>query len=155
MKQFSYFLFLVCINLSCSTSNQSLNNTELLVNKKWKFSAGKSKLSNGTIIADTYSTFPIYQQDDYFLFLPDHTWTKNDNVDRIPAGSGYSPIILDAGTWSMSNGDSYVNITYIVQGNPALTMSQKILELTTTTMRWEWTDISTGNTHWTTYTVIP
>jgi len=154
MKQPLYFLLLVCFNISCSTSNQSLNNTELLVNKKWKFSAGNSKLADGTIIADSYSTFPVYQQDDYFLFLSDRTFTVNDNVNRIP-GPGTNSIILQSGTWSMSNGDSYVNITNVVQGNPVLTRSQKILELSATTMRWEWTDISTGNIHWTTYTAIP
>ena len=85
--------------------------------------------------------------------MPDFTFTYNDNGDRIPGSIGF---INYEGTWSLSNGDAYINLTVTVQGNPLSTFPpQKILELSTTTMRWEWTDNSTGIIYWNTYTVIP
>jgi hypothetical protein len=153
-RYFLYLLLLVCFGFSCSKSNvrQSIINTEQLVNKKWKFSASSAKLPNG-VITDNYFNLPVYQQDDFYLFMPDFTFTYNDNGDRIPGSIGF---INYEGSWSLSNGDPYINLTVTVQGNPLSTFPpQKILELSTTTMRWEWTDNSTGIIYWNTYTVIP
>jgi len=154
VKQFFYFLLLVCFSLSCSKSNdnQSLNKTEQLVNKKWKFSAMGGKSPSG-MIWDDYAGLPSYQKDDFYLFKPDFTFIYFDNGDLVP---GSIRLEKYEGTWSLSNSDSYINITVTVQGIPSTTFApQKIVEFSTTTMRWECTDISTGNTHWTTYTVIP
>jgi len=151
MKHFFYFFLLVCFNLSCSKSNDQ-SKTELLVNKKWKISGMSAKLPNG-IITDDYASLQSYQKDDFYLFKPDFTFTYFDNGEMTP---GSIRLEHYEGTWSLSNADTYINITITVQGIPSVTfVPQKIVELSTTTMRWEWTDISTGVIYNQTYTVIP
>jgi len=76
------FLLLICLIASCTKSsqdpildNQTLSNTELLVNKKWKITAISGKLADGTLIPDDYSGLPSYKK-----IIKRFYFTKNDQV---------------------------------------------------------------------------
>ena len=151
MKQIVYFLLLVCFNLSCSKSDDQ-SNTDLLVNKKWKISGIGTKSPNG-IISDDYASLSSYQKDAIYLFKPDFTFTNFNYSDLVP---GSDRQVNFEGTWSLSNADTYINITVTVQGIPSTTFApQKISELSTRTLSWEVTDNSTGTIYYHTFTVIP
>jgi len=87
------------------------------------------------------------------IFKPDFTFTNFNYGDLVP---GSHRQVNFEGTWSLSNADTYINITVTVQGIPSTTFApQKISELSTRTLSWEVTDNSTGIIYYHTFTVIP
>lgn len=157
MKQL-FTLLIVFFILACSKKDSqqdaSQSNTEKLINKKWKISALSGKLSNGTIFPDEYTGLPAYMKDDYWYFKSDLTYTYNDNTVKRP---GNLNDIMDFGTWSLINGDLYIQLISTAPQPPGSTITYfptKFLQLTSTTLKWESTDPSAGTIIWSTYTPI-
>jgi hypothetical protein len=143
-------LLLVSFSCSQSSSNSIVNRTELLANKKWKISGLSGKQPNGTVIPDGYSGLPEYMKDDYFFYKTDFTFIHNDNTNKRP---GATTDIVDQGVWSLTNADTYLNL---VSNTPGATyVPSKILELTSSSLKLESTDVSTGWIYWPSYVVIP
>ena len=152
-----FFSLLLVLFFSCSKksgSGDTLSRADLLINKKWKISAISVKLPNGVTYPDSYSTLPSYKKDDYFYFNADLTFTDNDNAERAPNNSTG---ILDSGKWALENGENNLHmISTVLQTGTAIEYyPTKLLELTSTSMRWESTSPYDGTIVWTSYTAIP
>jgi hypothetical protein len=159
MKKLLIVLSLLTL-LSCSKSSSNANNstgksnTELLVNKKWKLIFENGKLANGTITSDDYPSLPNYVQDDYSYFKSDLTWASHDNTIKTP---GNSSDTLDYGTWTLTNGDQYLQMISTMPLPPGYSTEyfpSKILELTDKSLKLESYDYADTITIWTNYTVI-
>ena len=155
----SFFLcFLTFTLISCSKNSSSSNkqsNTDLLIDKKWKLTSENGKLADGTITADDYPSLPTYEQDDYFYFKSNLTWAIRDNAIKHP---GSLSDTLDYGTWALTNGDQYLQLTSTMPLPPGYSTEyfpSKILDLTDKSLKLESYDYADTITIWTTYVVIP
>lgn len=81
---------------------------DLLINKKWKVVSVSRLYPDGvTVEPDYYSVLPVYEKDDYYFFRWISTYEINDNDLRRPSSEDQ---IYDEGTWSLSQGDKYLEL---------------------------------------------
>lgn len=139
-----------------SNNNPNPSNTDLIINKKWAVSAISGKQADGTLIPDWYNTAADYDKDDYYFFKSDLTWSDNKNTLKQP---GHPEEKSDFGTWTLVNGDQYLQLVSTMPQPPGSSITYwpvRILELTSTKMKWESIDPDgNGEVTWLTFKVLP
>jgi len=118
-------IFVSILFSSCTKSELTPKaDVKLLLNKRWEVTGKTTKNQNGST-TDEFSLMPASEKDDYYYFKADSTYEYNDNMET---KTGVVSKILDAGTWRLINGDTYLELhssIYNTTTNPS-----KIKELT-------------------------
>lgn len=154
MKKILLLLIISTVFFSCKkddTKNDSKSRYDLLINKKWKIN-GETGYINGIYNAGDYESWPDYLKDDYFYFHDDLTY--EENTGQLP-NPNFPDKIQDYGTWQLTTSDQFISLTSEVPGT--ITYPLKIVELTETTLKVEYTYSDSGKDYKVTdsFIVIP
>lgn len=145
MKNQIKHLFLVMMALvilvpSCKKDSQAPSKKELLSGKNWKLTAWTTDPAqdwdgNGTMVTNIYAQLPEHFKDDIYHFTVDGKYTFEEGASKAKTTD---PQIWETGTWTLSSDES--NIATISNSS---TQSYKLIELTSTSLKWSQEDENT------------
>lgn len=143
MKKIFLLLILSSSLFSCKKDNadSKKSNYDLLINKKWKIN-GETGSINGVAVNSGYDSLPDYSKDNYFYFYDNLNYEQNAGKLLDPDSPDQ---IIDHGTWQLTTSDQFISLTSLTPG--AITYPLKILELTETNLKIEYTFSDSGKVY--------